>query len=212
MKVVIFGATGGTGRQLIDQALTEGHEVTAFARRPERIAVKHPRLRVVSGDVQKLADIEDALPGHDAVISALGRPIRKAGRIRSEGTQNILRAMETIGIRRLVSLSSLGFGDSRETLARTPFFFRRVIAPLLLQDTFDDHARQEEILKQSDLEWIAVRPDNLTNGPKTGVYKHGFASSDQSIDVAVGRADVAEFMLKQLVDNTYLRQTPGISY
>lgn len=96
-------------------------------------------------------------------------------------------------------------------MKRTPFIFRTIIAPLLLREGFADHARQESHVKASKLDWIIVRPGNLTNGPLTRRYRHGFAATDKSIKVEVSRADVADFMLRQLADNRYLRQTPGIS-
>lgn len=212
MKLLIFGASGGTGRHLVEQALARGHQVTAFVREITKVGIKHMNLTIVQGDALDQAAVERAVPGHDAVLSTLGAPALKTGTIRSEGTRNIVRAMERAGIRRLISQASLGYGDSRKVLDRTPFYFKYLIVPFILRQGFADHQRQEEEIKRSHLDWTIVRPGNLTDGDHTGVYRHGFAATDNAITVAISRADVADFMLRQLTDDTYLRQTPGLSY
>lgn len=210
MKLIIFGATGGTGRHLIQQALTQGHEVTAFARDPSKLNI--PGLNVFQGDVMDYSSVAAAVPGHDAVLSALGSPANKIGTIRSGGTQHIIRAMEKSGIRRFVCQTSLGYGDSKATLDRTPFYFKYLIVPFILKKGFADHALQEEYIRQSRLDWVIVRPGNLTDDGFTGRYRHGFSADDHQIKVKVSRADVADFMLKQLSDNTYLHKATGVSY
>lgn len=210
MKLIIFGATGGTGRHLIQKALTQGHEVSAFVRDASRLNV--PGLKIIQGDVMDYASVEAAVGGHEAVLSALGSPANKIGTIRSQGTLHIIRAMEKKGVRRFICQTSLGYGDSKEVLNRTPFYFKYFIVPFILKKGFADHALQEEHIRQSRLDWVIVRPSNLTDGPFTGKYRHGFSASDPTIKVKVSRADVADFMLKQLSDNTYLHKTVGISY
>ncbi|NLR79560.1 NAD(P)-dependent oxidoreductase [Chitinophaga eiseniae] len=212
MKLLIFGATGGTGKQLLAQALQQGHTVTAFVRNPQMLQVQHPNLQVVQGDVLDYQTIEPVMKGHDAVLSTIGRPANKTGVVRSEGTRNIIRAMEKAGIRRFVCQTSLGYGDSKEVLRRTPFVFRHIIVPFLLKKGFADHALQEKHIKSSQLDWVIVRPGNLTDGSHTGHYRYGFAANDPAIAVQVSRADVADFMLKQLTDQRFVHQTPGISY
>jgi putative NADH-flavin reductase len=212
MKLLIFGATGGTGRLILEQALQQGHEVTAFVRDAAKLTVKHPRLHIQQGDVLDYQTIEPAMKGQDAVLSALGSPANKIGTIRSQGTQHIIRAMEKYGVRRFVCQTSLGYGDSTPVLNMTPFYFKYLIVPFILKKGFADHALQEEHIKKSKLDWIIVRPSNLTDGGLTGNYKHGFRYNDKTISVKVSRADVADFMLKQIADNTYLHQTPGLSY
>jgi putative NADH-flavin reductase len=212
MNLLVLGATGGTGRELVRQALDAGHDVTAFVRDPRRLTQRHPRMRTVSGDVLDRSAVARVLPGHDAVRCLLGSSVTKVGTVRSEGTRNIVCAMEKGGVRRLVCLGSLGYGDSREALKRTSVFFKYALVPLLMGRVFADHQRQEERVKGSALDWIIVRPGSLTNGPRTGAYRHGFPANDATIKVIVSRADVADFMLKQLNDDTNLRQTPRISY
>lgn len=210
MKLIIFGATGGTGRHLIRQALTQGHEVTAFVRDSSKLNI--PGLKILQGDVMDYASVEAAVEGQEAVLSALGSPANKIGTIRSTGTRHIILAMKKKGVRRFVCQTSLGYGDSKEVLNRTPFYFKYLIVPFILKKGFADHALQEEYIRQSSLDWIIVRPSNLTDGDFTGKYKHGFAAGDPTVKVKISRADVADFMLRQLSDNTYLRKTPGVSY
>ncbi len=212
MKIIIFGASGGTGNWLTRQALAADHDVTAIVRSPETFAVHHPRLTIVPGNVLDSTAVNDAVMGHEAVFVTLGAPARRAGTLRSQGTANIVNAMQQHGIKRLICQSSLGFGDSVEVLKATGFVFRRIIVPVLLADTFADHERQEQVIKSSRLDWTIVRPGNMTNGPLTGVYHHGFSADRRDIKVKVSRADVAHIMLRQLVDNTYLHQAVGISY
>jgi putative NADH-flavin reductase len=196
MKLIIFGSTGGTGRELLKQALEQGHDAVAYARNPARIDdIKHANLQVVRGDVLDPAAVESAVAGQEVVLSTIGAG---AGRttLREDGTRNIVEAMERTGVKRLISQSSLGVGDSRANLS---FFTKYVIVAVFLRHAFADHERQEAIVKQSSLDWTIVRPPHLTDGPHTGAYR-------------ISRADVADFMLKQLTDDTYLHQTPGVSY
>ncbi len=212
MQLIIFGASGGTGRHLTEQALAAGHRVTAFVRNPEKLGIDHPLLTKVAGDALDEAAVREAVKGHDVVLSTLGSPANKIGTIRSQGTLNIVKAMQAAGIRRFVCQTSLGYGDSRPALRRTPFVFRYIIVPFILKKGFADHALQETHVRNSGLDWVIVRPGNLTDGPLTEQYRHGFTPTDSRIQVKVSRADVAHFMLQQIKSHAYLRQTPGISY
>ena len=206
VKLIIFGSTGSMGRPLVEQALEQGHMVAAFARDPARVDIKHANLEVIQGDVMDLASVEKAVQGQEAVLSSLGAGMK--GTIRSEGTRHIIRAMEKAGIRRLVSISTLGVGDSWEMIPlKYKFFFRT-----LLRRAFADHVVQENLIRRSQLDWTIVRPGAYTNGEHTGEYRHGFPVTDKTIKAEISRADVADFMLKQLTDDTYLQKTPGLSY
>jgi putative NADH-flavin reductase len=207
MKVAVFGATGTIGRQLIEQALEQGHTVTAFVRDPAKLDIKSPYLKVVRGDVLDPASVEKAVQGQDAVLCSIGAG--RKGTVRSEGTRNIVRAMEKAGVRRLICQSSLGVGDSRGNLN---FLWKYVMFGVLLRDAFKDHVLQENFVKQSRLDWTIVRPAAFTDGERTGNYHHGFPGTRNGLQLKISRADVADFMLKQLGDSTYLRKTPGLSY
>lgn len=209
MRVLVVGPTGGTGLELVEQALEEGHEVTALARRPEALKIRHANLKVRQGDVLDYASVAAAVDGQDAVLSALG--VRKLGKntILSQGTRNLIEAMQKAGVKRLIVESSLGVGDSRGQLGPWHNWF---VLPLLLKNIFADKEVQESLVRSSRLEWVIVRPAILTNGPRTGRYKAGFSASNNSIRRKISRADTAEFMLKQLGNDNYLGKAPGLSY
>lgn len=117
--------------------------------------------------------------------------------------------MKKTGVKRLVSQSLLGIGDSRANLS---FFTKYVVVFVFLRHAFADHERQEVVVKKSALDWTIVRPPHLTDGPRTGVYRHGFPTTEKRIKGKISRADVADFTLKQLNDRTYIHKTPGVSY
>jgi uncharacterized protein YbjT (DUF2867 family) len=168
MKLLVFGATGGTGRELVKQALAHGCEVTAFVRDPAKLGdITHASLHVARGDVLDPALVEKAVPGHDAVLCSIGAGAERTT-VRENGTRNIVEAMEKVGVRRLICQSSLGVGDSRTNVG---FFTKYVIVPVFLRHAFADHERQEAVVKQSALVWTIVRPPHLKDGPHTGTYR-----------------------------------------
>ncbi|MGH9369819.1 MAG: NAD(P)-dependent oxidoreductase [Thermoanaerobaculia bacterium] len=208
MRLLVVGATGGTGRQLVSQALERGYHVTAFARRPERVQIRHDNLTVARGDVRDYSAVEAAVRGQDAVLSALGhKRWLTPTRILSDGTRNVLRAMETLGVRRFVCETSLGLGES---CGRMGLSYTLFVIPLILPFYYWDKRRQERIIRESSRDWTIVRPGALTNGRKRGVYRHGPRVGHFLWTVRISRADVADFMLNQLTDDRYLRSAPGI--
>jgi len=212
MNLLIFGATGGTGRAIVAQALEQGHRVTAFARNPDAIKIEHENLIVVQGDILDYASVERAVKGQDAVLSALGtRAIRRNTTI-SDGARNIIKAMEKYEVKRFVFVSSISIGDSKPQQRQFGLLYKIIIFPLLLRNMFQDKEIQERYIRQSTLDWVIVRPAVLTNGPRTGVYRSEFSATDKSIKAKISRADVADFMLKQLTDDTYVHKTPSLSY
>lgn len=207
MRVLVFGATGGVGRHVIEQGLGRGHEVTAFVRGPSGLDVEQERLTVYRGDVLDEDSVRGAMRGQGAVLCSIGAG--RKGRVRAEGTRNIVRAMEGSGVRRLVCQTTLGAGESSGNL---DFFWRRVMFGFLLRDAFADHEQQEAHVMGSALDWTIVRPAAFTDGGRTGAYRHGFPPAKKGLKLKISRADVAEFMLDQLADDAYLRRTPGLSY
>jgi putative NADH-flavin reductase len=249
MKLLIFGASGKTGRQLVEQALAQGHAVTAFVRNPAKLKLTHPNLQLAQGDMLNHDSVERAVHGQEAVLSALGitPPVTafivitilcqvlvrfvafpspaawsislgipvmallflfRRNTILSDGTRNIVRAMEKCGVKRLVCQSSLGVADSRGCLG---FLYNFFIIPLFLRNLFADKAMQERMIKESSLEWVIVRPTALTNGPRKGAYHASPSIGHWFIPSKISRADTAEFMLKQISSTDYLRQTPGLA-
>jgi putative NADH-flavin reductase len=210
MNLLVFGASGGTGRELVRQALAQGHVVTAFARDPAKLDINHANLRVAQGDVADYAAVERAVKNQDAVICALGSstPLRRDP-ILIEGVRNIIDAMERTGGRRLIYLSFLGVRNGRNQLS---FLGKYIVAPLVLRNVVADHEAKERLIKQSRLNWTIVRAPRLTNGQRTGAYRSGEGIGANSIIPTISRADVADFMLKQLTSDTYLRKAPGVMY
>ena len=207
MKLLIFGSTGSIGRRLVEQALEQEHLVTAFARNPAKLDIQHTNLKVVQGDVLNAAAVEQAVQGQDVVLCVIGSG--RKGTIRSEGTRQIIQAMEKVGVRRLICQTTLGAGESWENLN---FFWKYIMFGAFLREAFLDHERQENEVQQSHLEWTIVRPGAFVDGDRTGNYRHGFPSTDKTTKLKISRADVADFLLKQLMDDSYLYRTPGISY
>lgn len=207
-RVLVVGATGGTGQQLVQQALDRGYEVTAFVRDAARLRAQHPRLRIAHGDVFDYASVATAVQGQDAILSALGhRRLLMPSRVQSEGTRNVLRAMTEQGVQRFVCETALGLGDSAGRMGLPGTFF---VLPVVLPIYFWDKSRQEQVIAASDRDWVIVRPGVLTNGPKRGKYRHGLKVGSYIIPAMSSRADVADFMLNQLTDDTYLRKAPGL--
>jgi putative NADH-flavin reductase len=209
MKIVIFGATGKIGRNLVDQALAQGHTVTAFARSPEKIGPPQKNMLVVQGDVLDPAAVKGAIEGHDVVVCALGMPLLNKEGLRAKGTKIIISAMIDTGVKRLICLSGLGANDSRDIL---PLHYKFLIVPLVMRHLYADHERQEDFVRKSKLDWTIVRPASFVKGDLTGQYRHGFTAADKAPRLKISYADVADFMLKQLTGDTYLHQAPSLSY
>lgn len=209
MRVLIVGASGGTGRELVAQALERGHFVTAFVRDPARLRIaQHERLTVIRGDVMDAESVDAAVRGQDAVISALGhRSYYSPKRILSEGTRNLLRAMESHGTRRFVCETALGLGDSA---GRMGLYYTLFVIPVVLPLYYWDKLRQERLIAASRTSWVIVRPGPLTNGPKRGVRRHGKGVGSYIYTPGIPRADVASFMLDQLASDTYGGAAPGV--
>jgi putative NADH-flavin reductase len=209
MKIFIIGGSGRTGRELIKQGLEMGHEITALIRNPARFRLKDPGLTVIEGNVLHPGTFEDAVKGHDVVVSALGHHryiIRTT--ILSEGTKNVIAAMEKHGVRRFICITSLGIHDSMFKLG---LYYTLFTIPVILLFYFLDKAKQENLIFKSNLDWTIVRPGQLHNGKKRTKYKHGPGVGSYILTKMVSRADVAHFILMQLNDTTYIRKTPGIA-
>lgn len=207
-KILVLGATGGTGQQVIVRALQQGYEVTAFVRTPQRLAITDDRLRVLAGSVTDDSQaLADAVRGQDAVISTLGvgRSF-KSGELITLGVPRIVRAMEGQGVRRLIFTSAFGVGDTRRDAPLVPRIFMRV----LLQDIYRDKERGEATLRASGLDWTLVYPAGLTDAPARGRCRAGERLSLSGFP-RIARADVADFLLNQIDDTSYVRKGVLIS-
>lgn len=206
MKLAVFGATGGTGQEVIKQALTRGHTVTAFVRDRERLPIKDAYLQVIIGDALDRQSVFNAVSGQDAVVVTLGSRDRGKRDVRAQGTANVIEAMGAQDIKRLVVVSAAGTGDSYRQLP----FFLKILVKTLLRNTYADHEQQEAFVQESNLEWVIVRPAMLSDGPPTGEYHIGTADADLP-GGQVSRADLADFILQQFEDDRYLHQSVTIA-
>lgn len=205
MKITVFGATGGTGKQVVEQALAAGHHVTALVRDPAKLAINNPALTVRRGNVLEPEDVFNAVSGAEAVIVSLGSTANNPDGVVAKGTANVVDAMQKAGVARLIVVTSLGVGESKD---QVPFFFKALMATAL-RKTMQDKEAQEKLVKASGLDWTIVRPGGLTDGPRTGQYRYGL--DPKLVAGQVSRADVAEFVLKQLTDTQFLRKAPAIT-
>jgi putative NADH-flavin reductase len=210
MKIIIFGATGETGKLLVTQALAKGHTVSVFVRNPAGLP-QDPRLRVIQGDLFDFATVVDAVRGHRAVLSALGARTRKKEGVLAEAIPLILEGMRQEYVQRLVVLGAAGlardYGKYQNALTRMGFWSARNI---FLKHPFNDQAAQERLLAQSDVDYTIVRAPRLMDGPFTGKYRV-LPDALPPGGLKVNRADVADFMLLQLTDPRFHRQGPYIS-
>ncbi len=206
MKIAVFGATGGTGKQVVQQALAAGDQVIVLVRDPAKLGLNNANLAVVTGNVLDAAKVDETLQDAEAVIVSLGNTDSNPDYIVSQGTQAIVDAMKRLGQpRRIIIVSSLGVGESKDQVS----FAFKMLMKSVLRKPMEDKERQEQVIKASGLDWTIIRPGGLTDGPAAGSYKSGL---DPEIGAGqVSRADVAAFVLKQLTDSTYLYKAPAIS-
>ena len=209
MKLAIFGASGRTGRPLVEQALAAGHDVTVLVRTPSSFPLKHERLNVVQGSVEDAAKVNQAVAGADAVLSVLGHTKSSNKDVLTVGTRNIINAMNKHGVRRLISLTGAGVRDPHDQPKLVDKVFGFALARLQ-PDLLRDSENHVKVIQESDLDWIVVRGPRLTEGPRTGKYRVGYVGKDSGTQAS--RADIADFMLKQVTHNTYVHKLPVVSY
>lgn len=209
MRIAIFGATGGTGKQLIQQALGAGYEVVAYARNPSKLDIRHEHLKVIQGELADAALIESAVSGVDVVISALGPRGGSKGRPVTQGMKNIIVSMKKQGVSRLIVTSTLSAKDPND---RSDFKTQAMVGlvKLTMRDAYEDIVSAAEAVRNSDLDWTIVRLSMLNNNVKSGKVRAGYVGRGE-VGTSISRADVAYFMLKQVEDRKFLRQAPAIS-
>ncbi|WP_260706513.1 NAD(P)-dependent oxidoreductase [Edaphobacter flagellatus] len=203
MRLAILGATGGIGRLLLSHALDQGHNVTAYARAPQKIGISAPRLQVIGGDLYDAEQMAQAIHGSDAVLSAFGPTTLRRTHLRRDFGRTLVRAMHLSGVSRFIHVSSA-------------FCFRQggllysVMTNTLFRNVTDDHCDADNEMAQSDLDWTILRPPRLLDKPASGnlrVVAGGLPKSAYTIS----RADVANFMLKEAVAPRYVHQFVGLS-
>ncbi len=207
MRISVIGASRGIGYELLRIALEKGHDVTALLRNPTRLNISDSRLKIVTGDILDPASATAAIAGQDAVCVCIGiPPSRKQVHVFSRGIERVLAAMDRH--QKLIVVTGIGAGDSK---GHGGFFYDRLINPLFLGTIYADKDRQESIIKASDVEWLIVRPGFLTNGARTGKYRVIENLSGVTAG-KISRADVVDFMLKELITPTHFRKTPLLTY
>jgi putative NADH-flavin reductase len=206
--VLIIGASRGIGLEAVKAALAAGHSVRALARSARRIRLDHPKLEKMAGDALGLATVKRALTGADVVIQSLGvaagpEMIFEPTRLFSKATRVLVTAMEEAQVKRLICVTGFGAGDSR---GRGGFLYNTAFH-LLLGRVYDDKDVQERIIRRSKLDWVIVRPVILTDGPKTSAYRALVNPRDWTCGF-ISRADVADFLIKQIDGDAFLHKTP----
>lgn len=204
MKVAVFGATGGTGRQVVAQAITAGQDVTVLVRDPGRLTTDDARLRVVVGDVAQRDAVDRVVRGQDAVISALGTDRRGPTTVCTDGVRATLAAMDREGVRRLVAVSAHGVAESHDR----SLYSRAVWVSQVHK--MRDKESMERLIRASTVEWTIVRPPALTDGPLTGSYRTG-ADLTIRLTSRISRADLADFLLREAAAPASTTQTTRIA-
>src|SRR5438309_6754871 len=209
LKVVIIGATGQTGRLLAERAVAHGHAVTVFARDPGSMSAPGGSVRVLRGDVLDAASVDHAVADQEAVLVDLGSATRRGSpQVLPHGIRHILDAMERHGVRRIVVLSAAG--ALHEPVGSIVGSLGLILARAFLPGVYREHRAMLEELRTRNLDWIAVRPVILTNGPWTGRYRV-VAEGIPRGGYRVSRADVADFMIRQLTSDEFVRKMPAIA-
>ena len=206
MKLAVFGATGKTGLEILKQALSQGHIVTAFVRDAARLPIENEHLTSIIGDVFDPVSVAQAVQGQDAIICALGAGSSlKKTTVRTTGTMNIIKGMKEHNVKRLMVVTAMGVGESWNTLSP----FNKFFFATLLKSSRDDHETQEAAVKESGVDWTIVRPSGLTDDPLTGVYNTGDNILTKTSKIA--RADVADLILKEVKQNTLIGKAVTIT-
>jgi len=209
MRLVIFGATGKTGKLLVEQALDSGNQVVAYVRDASRLAIMNDSLTIAQGELSDVSCIENALKGADAVLSTLGPKGGSKDRPLTKGMENIITAMKKQGVRRLIVTSTLSAKDALDK----PEFRAKLLVGLVrtvMRGAYDEIIGVADVVRASGEDWTLVRLAMLDDKAKSGKIRVGYPGNKE-VGSMISRADVADFMLKQVKDTRYLRQAPAIS-
>ena len=210
MKLIVFGATGGTGKQVVEQALRAGHEVTVVVRNPATFPVQHLKLIIRQGDVLQPVDFAQLLAGADAVISCLGSHGRKPTTVYSAGVTRIAQAMRKVGVTRIICLSSVGVVIPPRSSLLVKLVTKYVLQPLF-KYLYEDMLLMEAVLRESDLDWTVIRPPQLTDTKCTGHYRTTINEPIRNPS-KISRADLADYIVNHLADEKTFKAIIEISY
>ena len=203
MRLTLLGATGGIGSLLLPLALDQGHQVTAFARSPQKIPQTNPNLRVIGGDLFDSRQMAEAILGSDAVLSAFGPLVLRPTHQRRDFGRGLVQALRTANVQRFIHVSSAFVFDDGGLMVK-------LIANTLFRNVTVDHRASEREMMQPDLDWTILRPPRLTNDPATNRFRVASGHLPKN-GLTISRADVAAFMLQEADTPRYLRQVVGLS-
>ena len=212
MKILVIGASGATGQEIVKQAVEAGRQVTALVRDPAKVRFG-TSVQIAVGDVLDPESLHRAVTGQEAVISSLGSgatgPFKQLTML-SEGTRNLIGAMRAANVRRLVCITGIGAGESK---GHGPWWYNWLVQPLVLRGVYADKTRQEAVVRESGLDWTLVRPGALTNGPAKGHTTVRVLTNLTGVHAGfISRADVAAFCLREVTGGNYNGQAPVITY
>ncbi len=209
-KIALFGGSGRTGQHFLEQALAEGYDVRALVRDPKKISQQSDQLKLIVGDVLQPEDVDKTVQGSDIVVSLFGHVKGSPEWLQTNGIKNIISAMQKHGVERIISLSGGGLPfpekDEPKFADRLIRGIMKIAVPKVLKDAIE-HAK---VLRESDRKWVIVRAPRLTDGERVGEYREGWVGVNASTKIS--RADLADFILKQVEDEKYNQQMPFVSY
>jgi putative NADH-flavin reductase len=208
-KIALFGASGQTGQEFLEQALREGYTIKALVRTPSKLSQQSPNLEIIQGDVLNYKDVEQTVEGTEVVVSLFGHVKGSPEWLQTNGTENIVKAMKKHQVARIISLSGGGLPFEKDQ-PKFPDKMIRFIMKVAVPKVLKDAERHAEVLEKSGLKWTIVRGPRLTNEPKKGEYRVGWVGVNAS--TKVGRADLADFILKEVEKEAYNEQMPFVSY
>lgn len=208
MKIIIFGASGGTGIEIVKQALDAGYIVTAFVRSLTKIKYNHPNLSLFQGDVQNAVDVQKAISGQDAVVSALGPTRPPVPGMMEDAAKNIVAAMKMHNISRLISTTGAGVRDPQDQPKLIDHLMKGLLT-ILAAEVLRDSSNNVSVIQQSGLDWTIVRFPRLIDGQHTGKYRAGYVGKNSGSQLS--RADGADFIVKELTEKKYLHKMPIVS-
>jgi putative NADH-flavin reductase len=209
-KIIVFGATGGTGKLVVSQALQAGHKVTIVVRNPDAFDIQHQNLETLKGDVFQSNSFEKAIMGQDVVVSCLGTQKREPTTVYSDGTLNISKAMQKAGVKRLICLSA----GAVIVPPKSNFLMKFVIKNILqkvFKNLYSDMLIMEEMLRTSDLNWTVIRAPRLKNSKHTGHYRTAI-NEHLTRPSSISRADLADYIVTHLDDTKAYKALVEVSY
>ncbi len=209
-KIIVLGASGGTGKLVTKQALQAGYQVTVVLRNPNAFDLEHQNLEIIKGDVFQLSTFENALKDKDVVVSCLGIQKREPTTVYSDGITNIIKAMQTNNVNRIICLSAGAVIVPPKGSFMTKFFIKNILQ-IMFKNLYIDMLVMEKILKATTLNYTIVRPPWLRDTKQTGIYR---MANNEHLDnpTKISRADLADFIVNHLADAQTFKSTIELSY